>query len=99
MRTSFRLFTYIFSVIVAFAVISLVLFPDAEDWNGILPEEDITTGQKLFNRVYASASIFSTIGLGQVSPKSTGAKALVLLEMLIAATGIMRLLAARHENT
>ena len=93
MKKTLRLFFYISAVIVLFGVISLLLFPDPEDWHGIPPEQDVTVGQKLFNRVYASTAIFSTIGMGQVAPRSTGAKALVLLEMLVAATGVVRLVA------
>ena len=75
-----------------------MFFPSPHDWNGIPPEEDVTLSQKLFNRIYASAAVLSTIGLGQVSPKAVGAKALVLLEMLVAATGVLRLIAASQEQ-
>tara|TARA_Y100000768_G_C23934663_1_gene661930 strand:+ start:1005 stop:1304 length:300 start_codon:yes stop_codon:yes gene_type:complete len=53
-----------------FTILFTVLGYDTNDWNGIDEEEDMTLCQKIFNRFYFSIISVSTIGFGDISPKT-----------------------------
>ena len=65
-------FTFIFS------------FFDHKHWNGIDEQEDSDLSKRIFNRFYFVTTTISTVGYGDISPKSYVCKCLVsLLQMFI----------------
>ena len=53
------------------------------EWNGIEPERDITLGDKFFNRFYFTTISLSTIGYGDISPKSNKLRGLTIVFAII----------------
>ena len=69
----------LFTIInIVFAMIYLLFCNDPEDWNG-MDEEDDPLFKKLFNRLYFSLTTLTTVGYGDISPKSIKAKIVVML--------------------
>ena len=74
-------------IITLFIVFSLVFYQfDHTHWNGISEEEDDTVKKKFFNRLYFVSSTYSTVGYGDISPKSINCRiaAIVLQSLLVA---------------
>lgn len=72
-------FTSLFFVI-TFALLLLLLCPDPEEhFNGIEKQHDNTLLKKLGNRVYFATITITTLGYGDISPKSGTARALVIM--------------------
>lgn len=69
-------------IFILFFAIVFTLFTSDEDW-----EADSGFG----NMIYFSTVTYSTVGFGDVSPKSTRAKILVVLEILVALGFVMSL--------
>lgn len=80
------------SLVTVFGILYTIFCPNTDDWNGIPRDQDRTTADKVFNRVYASAMIFSTVGLGHVSPKTRKARILVMTEVFFVCIGVLRVL-------
>lgn len=74
--------------------ISLVFFcPEAEDhFNGITKEADQTFGDKLFNRFYFSLVTATTLGYGDISPKSRTARTVVMVFLAVMFFGFLGIL-------
>ena len=51
----------------------------SDDWNGMENENDNTFFEKIFNRFYFSSITFSTIGYGDISPKTFILKILTIM--------------------
>ena len=66
---------------IIFALIYLVFCNKPEDWNGMDDEED-TLQVKLFKRMYFSLTTLSTVGYGDISPKSIKARAIVMCQFI-----------------
>ena len=65
--------------------ITILSFFDYTHWNGILEEEDKSIAKKIFNRYYFVTTTLSSVGYGDISPKSYSCKLIVsLLQILIA---------------
>ncbi len=57
---------------------------DHTHWNGIEEKEDDTFKKKFFNRLYFTSTTYSTVGYGDISPKSTSCRTVaMILQMLI----------------
>ena len=54
---------------------------DHDHFNGIAAEEDRTCGQRLLNRAYFVLTTLSTVGYGDISPKSVETRAFTMLMM------------------
>ena len=68
------------SLMLVFTVVFCTLSDD--HWNGLDKEND--TGFKFFiNRLYFTSTTFSTVGYGDISPKSVTAKCLVMLLQIL----------------
>ena len=65
-----RLLLAYLTCITLFFIALLVIGWKTEDWNGIHPDNDNTLWEKIRNRFYFSAITFSTIGYGDITPKS-----------------------------
>ena len=70
------------TLVLLFAVLYLVALWDTSHWNGLSAEQDCTFWQKVGNRVYFSLATASTVGFGDISPKTILGRSLVSLEML-----------------
>ena len=77
-----RLTIYI-STLIIFTIIYIIVGSDPEEWNGIEPERDITLGDKFFNRFYFTTISLSTIGYGDISPKSNKLRGLTIVFAII----------------
>lgn len=75
----FRRFMLYILTILVFTLIYLYIGYDSNDWNGIEPEADITLGDKFFNRFYFTTLSMSTIGYGDITPKTKRLRALTIL--------------------
>lgn len=54
---------------------------DHDHFNGISADEDRTCGQRLLNRAYFVLTTLSTVGYGDISPKSVETRAFTMLMM------------------
>jgi len=64
---------------VLFGIIYLVFCNQPDDWNGMDDQND-SLSVKLFKRVYFSMTTLSTVGYGDISPKSIKARMIVMLQ-------------------
>jgi len=60
----------------------------SDDWNGMENENDNTFFEKIFNRFYFSSITFSTIGYGDISPKTFILKILTIMFAVLIVSGI-----------
>ena len=68
--------------VVSFTILFTIFGYESKDWNGIEEEKDKTLLQKLFNRFYFSMVSFSTIGLGDISPKTIIIRSIMIIYMI-----------------
>lgn len=86
-------FTSLFFVI-SFAVLLVLMCPDPEThFNGIDKKHDDTLLKKFGNRVYFSAITITTLGYGDISPKSGTARTLVIIFIFLNLLQTFKLLA------
>ena len=79
-----EVFFEIFITIIIFICI-LSLF-DYTHWDGIYEEEDKSIIKKIFNRYYFITTTISSVGYGDISPKSYSCRAIVsILHVMVAA--------------
>ena len=64
-----------------FAGIYVIFCNEPEDWNGMDDEKD-TFMVKIFKRFYFSMTTMSTVGYGDISPKSIKARFLVIIHFI-----------------
>lgn len=73
--------------IIAFATVYTLFFDDEEHWNGMDDNIDENTAnpfmRKFMNRLYFTMTTTSTVGYGDISPASTSARTVVMLNMVI----------------
>ena len=75
---------------VAFALVYTVFFGDAvAHWNGIAADDDENWWSKLTTRFYFACTTTSTVGFGDISPKSMALRCVVALQMLLVAAGVL----------
>uniref|UniRef100_A0A6C0L422 Potassium channel domain-containing protein n=1 Tax=viral metagenome TaxID=1070528 RepID=A0A6C0L422_9ZZZZ len=67
----------------SFAIIFTIFGYNTTDWNGISEEEDKTLYQKIFNRLYLSMVSISTIGFGDISPKTKILRLLMMIYIIL----------------
>tara|TARA_B100000427_G_C14979354_1_gene364613 strand:+ start:28 stop:318 length:291 start_codon:yes stop_codon:yes gene_type:complete len=68
--------------VLSFTILFTIFGYESKDWNGIEEEKDKTLLQKLFNRFYFSMVSFSTIGLGDISPKTIKLRSIMIIYMI-----------------
>ena len=69
-------------IVSSFTILFTIFGYESKDWNGIEEEKDKTLLQKLFNRFYFSMVSFSTIGLGDISPKTIIIRSIMIIYMI-----------------
>lgn len=64
-------------ILIIITFITILSFFDHTHWNGIEEEEDTNIIKKLFNRYYFITTTVSSVGYGDISPKSYSCKFVV----------------------
>ena len=95
----FRRFMLYISTLFIFALIYVYVGNDPNDWNGIDPDNDITLLDKFFTRLYFTTISLSTIGYGDISPKTTRLRALTIMFALLMILEVYALLFDTKWNT
>ena len=72
----------IIGVTLLFAVLYTILCPSTSDWKGLDNYEDKTILDKFFNRLYFSLTTMTTIGYGDVVPKTKKGRLLSMGQMI-----------------
>jgi len=90
-------FVYFLLLLLALWVTLVVLCPEGEvHFRGITKEEDETFSDKLFNRLYFTVVTSTTLGYGDVTPKSKVAKSIVIIYMLVMFFGFFNIIHEMH---
>ena len=74
-----RRFLVYFTSLIIFSCVYLLVGFDTDEWNGLEKEDDDTLAKKAFNRFYFTIISFSTIGYGDISPKSFKLKGVTIV--------------------
>jgi len=75
---------YIFIILIIFWLLLVLFCKDGDiHFNGLNKENDSTISDKLFNRFYFSTVTLTTLGYGDISPKSRTARTITLVFVLI----------------
>ena len=85
-----EVFLEFFIIIIIFLII--FSFFDYTHWNGIYEDEDTSLIKKFINRYYFLTSTISSVGYGDISPKSYSCKLLVSILHIIVATQLISLI-------
>tara|TARA_Y100000389_G_scaffold135596_1_gene133110 strand:+ start:315 stop:608 length:294 start_codon:yes stop_codon:yes gene_type:complete len=85
-----ELFLEVILIIITFIII-LSLF-DHTHWNGIEEEEDKGIIKKVFNRYYFITTTISSVGYGDISPKSYICKFIVSILHIMVAVHVVSLI-------
>ena len=93
-----RFLLYLVTLII-FTIVFVGIGSDPEEWNGISPEDDDTLLKKVFNRFYFTTITFSTIGYGDISPKSMKLKSTTILLALCMILELFTILYQTKWNT
>ena len=79
-----RRFLIYLATLVIFAFIFLAAGYDTKSWNGLEEQQDDTFAKKLGNRMYFTIISFSSIGYGDITPKTGLLKAITsILAMIV----------------
>ena len=86
----FKKYIIILATTILFALLYTIFVPDYHDWIGINKEEDVTFGDKFFNRLYFSLATTSTVGYGDIIPVTDLGRVVAMFYMFfgIAIAGI-----------
>ena len=80
------------TVIICVLFISVLSLFDYTHWNGIHEEEDKNIAKKIFNRYYFITTTISSVGYGDISPKSYICKFIVSLLHILVAVQIIHII-------
>jgi ABC-type cobalt transport system substrate-binding protein len=76
--------TFLEVIIIIFIFVIILSLFDYSHWNGIEEEEDKNIIKKIFNRYYFITTTISSVGYGDINPKSYSCKLLIsFLHILI----------------
>tara|TARA_B100000683_G_scaffold262837_1_gene290478 strand:+ start:2079 stop:2390 length:312 start_codon:yes stop_codon:yes gene_type:complete len=70
-------------IVACFSAVYMTLLYDSNHWHGLNENNDSSWFKKLENRVYVSLTTASTVGYGDVSPKTTWCRMIVAVQMFI----------------
>ena len=77
-----KLLRNIILLIMIFTIFFMIFGYESKKWNGLSEEEDDTFIKNFFNRFYFSTITFTTIGYGDIYPKTIQLKSLLLVYSL-----------------
>jgi hypothetical protein len=83
------------TVIILAVSVTILCFFDYTHWTGIEEEEDKNIVKKIFNRLYFATTTMSSVGYGDVSPKSYGCRGVVMFVQILVILHILSVL-GRH---
>ena len=81
-----------FIVILFIAVVCLIFGWDTYHWKGIEDDDDVTLIDKFFNRLYFSFITFSTIGYGDITPKSKQMRLIIMTLSMFILVGVVHII-------
>lgn len=91
-------FVYFLMIFLTLWLSLVILCPDGEThFNGIKKEEDETFTDKLFNRFYFSIVTGTTLGYGDISPKSKTARIIVIIFLFLMFFGFFNIISEMHH--
>lgn len=70
-------------LVLFFSILFTIFGYDSKDWNGLEEEQDKTLSQKIFNRCYLSMISVSTIGFGDITPRTPVLKCIMMIYSLL----------------
>jgi len=77
------------TIVIVIIFMIILSFFDYTHWNGIQEEEDKSIPKKIFNRLYFLTSTISSVGYGDISPKSYLCKFIVILIQILVSIHII----------
>lgn len=90
-------FTYFLLLLLSLWISLIVFCPEGEiHFNGIKKEDDETFVDKLFNRFYFSIVTGTTLGYGDISPKSKTARIIIIAFLLLMFFGFFNIFHEMH---
>lgn len=90
-------FVYFLLLFLTLWILLVIFCPEGElHFNGIKKEEDVTFIDKLFNRFYFSIVTGTTLGYGDISPKSKTARIIIIAFLLLMFFGFFNIFHEMH---
>ena len=77
-------------------IFTLACWDSSTHFKGLEADKDSTLGQKVYNRLYFTALTMSTTGYGDITPKSSRARACVILLLSVSMIVTLALIAISH---
>jgi hypothetical protein len=79
-------------------VVYVVLTKDTNHWNGLEEADDDTLLKKITNRFYYSSMVYSTVGFGDITPKTRLARSLTNVQLIIVILNLIALFTVYKER-
>ena len=77
---------------IIYSLVYVVFCYDSDHWYGMDIDKESTLWDKLFNRFYFSIVTLSTVGYGDITPRTKTARMLVMIQMAFNINSILRVL-------
>ena len=66
-------------LLILVSIIFITIGWDSNEWNGLDETNDLTTEDKLLNRIYFTCITFSSVGYGDISPVTHTGRVVVII--------------------
>ena len=89
-----RSFVSLLIINIVFALIYYYICDDENDWEERVEdrkEDERNSIDKFFRRLYFSFAVFSTVGFGDIIPKSKKTKSIVIVQIILTMMGLLQI--------